>query len=407
MTVPPDVRSQLRTLKIAKEQRPVTQTGRHSRGIWVAVLFFGLVLAGVGVYAARDRLRAVVTNQTAAPQVPLVVVSANDEVAAVLTATGKIVSDHIVQVATKVSGQIVDLNFEQGDGVEKGQMLARIEDVLYRARRDEAAARLAKSRANLEYQKINFERVASLIRGESAPPIEYADAQRWLHDAQAQEAADAAALKFAQKALDDTEVAAPIAGVVLTRDVEVGDFVSAEGGRGAMANAQFATIADMGKLRVEVDISELDIARVRRGMACVITPDAYKDRRYRGHVLWIDPGANYSKATVQVKVRIENPDDYLRVEGSAQVEFREKPADPQEAATQRAAIWIPATACLLDADGKKAKVFVVTEGRLQTKPITVGRRRGAQLEVLHGLSKGHQIAADNLDKLFDGQPVGP
>ena len=120
---------------------------------------------------------------------------------------------------------------------------------------------------------------------------------------------------------------APIAGVILERDVEVGDFVSAEGGRSAMANSQFASIADMTKLRVEVDVSELDIARLRTDLPCVVVPDAYKDRRYHGHVMWLDPGANYAKATVQVKVRIDDPDDYLRVEGAAQVPISIRPAD--------------------------------------------------------------------------------
>ena len=72
-------------------------------------------------------------------------------------------------------------------------------------------------------------------------------------------------------------------------------------------------------LRVEVDISELDITRLHKNMPCRITPDAYKDRNYTGHIMWLDPGANYSKATVQVKVRIDNPDEFLRVEGSAKV----------------------------------------------------------------------------------------
>src|SRR5690606_8225607 len=129
--------------------------------------------------------------------------------------------------------------------------------------------------------------------------IEFADARRALNEARAQVEQSQAALDWAEKVLRDCDVLAPIAGVVLERNVEVGDFVAAEGGLGANANAQFGTIADMTKLRVEVDISELDIARLRKGMRCRITPDAYKDRRYPGYIMWIDPGANYSKATVQ------------------------------------------------------------------------------------------------------------
>jgi len=372
----------------------------------------GVIILAAALVALRilrpgigQKLGSVVGTSAAAP-VRLIEVTAQRAPKAqpVLTATGKIVSDHRVAVSTKVSGQIIALYFEQGDRVERGQVLARVEDVLYRARRDEAAARLERTIANLEFQKVNFERVSRLALAESAPDIELADAKRALAEGQAQVEADRAVVEWAQKALTDCEVVAPIAGVVLTRNVEVGDFVAAEGGRGAMANAQFAIIADMTKLRVEVDISELDIIRIRKDMPCVITPDAYKDRRYTGYVMWLDPGANYSKATVQAKVRIENPDEYLRVEGSAQVSFYGELHEENRDAT--ASIWIPASACRPDASSQRCSVFRVIDGRLQSTPVTIGRRQADQLEVLSGLSAGESIVADQIEQLTHGQRIG-
>jgi RND family efflux transporter MFP subunit len=411
MAAPTDVRSRLQTLSIPKEQRPATTAGGYgagrgrSRGGGLLLIVL-LAAGGAAGYAGRDQIRRLWAPVEAASKMRFETVSLSQEprAGAVLTATGKIVSDHLVQVATKVSGQIVALHFEQGDRVEKGQTLARIEDVLYRARRDEAAARLVQSQANLEYQKVNFDRVMELFHEQSAQPIEFSDAKRWLSDAEARVAADQAALTFAQKALDDTQVVAPIAGVILTREVEVGDFVAAEGGRGANANSQFATIADMSKLRVEVDISELDIVRVHKEMPCTITPDAYKDRRYRGQVLWIDPGANYSKATVQTKVRINDPDDFLRVEGSAQVEFLEDKEDSSGPSARPKAIWIPVTA-VQGLDLPKPNVFLVEEGRLRLLPVKLGRRRGNQVEVLQGLAEGQSFVAEGTNGLRDGQRV--
>ncbi|HKQ46790.1 MAG TPA: efflux RND transporter periplasmic adaptor subunit [Phycisphaerae bacterium] len=409
MAAPPDIRSQLRTLSIPKERRPVaaapaTVSHRHYRRI---ILLGGLTGAlAFGLYFAARQWGGLPGASAKADEIRLHVVTARKagEPLPVLTATGKIVSDHKVQVSTKVSGQIVALHFEQGDRVKEGQVLARIEDVIYKARRDQAAANLEKSRANYEYQKINFERMARLFEGKNAPTIEHADAKRALEEAKAQAAADEAALAWAQKALTDCDVIAPIAGVILQRDVEVGDFVAAEGGRGMMANAQFGMIADMATLRVEVDISELDIAKVKKDMPCTITPDAYKDRRYRGHVLWIDPGANYSKATVQVKVRIDDPDDNLRVEGSAQVAFLSEPP-PAESPSGGSAIWIPASSCQRDADAKSARVFLVDNGRLRQTPIRIGREVSGLVEVLGGLTPGQSIAIDGLDHLSDGMRV--
>lgn len=369
----------------------------------------GAILAvGSAILFGSRKMGSMMGAPAAAGEIRLHVVTARKagEPLPVLTATGKIVSDHKVEVSTKVSGQIVALHFEQGDRVKQGQVLARIEDVIYKARRDQAAAALEKSKAACQYQKISFERMARLYEGQNAPPIEHADAKRALDESKAQVEADEAALAWAQKALTDCDVLAPISGVILERDVEVGDFVAAEGGRGMMANAQFGMIADMSTLRVEVDISELDIAKVRKNMPCQVTPDAYKDRRYGGHVMWIDPGANYSKATVQVKVRIDDPDDHLRVEGSAQVAFLSEPP-ATDAAPESSTIWIPASACLRDAGAKSGSVFLAVDGKLRHVPVQIGREVGGQIEVVDGLTLGQSIAIDGLDKLVDGTRVRP
>lgn len=410
-----DMQTQLRSLSIRRDQRPAAakaaRGGSTVRGFVLALVLIAAGWAGMRYFKPEfgERLGSMVGAPAEATPIRMFEVAVRREPSAqpVLTATGKIVSDHRVSVSTKVSGQIVALAFEQGDRVEKGQTLARVEDVLYRARRDEAAARLERSRANLAFQRVNFERVSKLMAVESAPDIEFADAKRALEEGQAQVEADQATLEWTQKALDDCEVTAPIAGVVLTRNVEIGDFVAAEGGRGANANAQFATIADMTKLRVEVDVSEMDIVRIVKDMPCVVIPDAYKQREYRGSVMWLDPGANYSKATVQVKVRIENPDEFLRVEGSAQVAFYQELPKRESTAEAATAIWIPASACRLESDSSRGTVFRSVDGQLRKVSVTIGRRQGDQLEIVEGLAAGQSIALDQVETLRDGQRVGP
>jgi RND family efflux transporter MFP subunit len=291
--------------------------------------------------------------------------------------------------------------------VERGQVLAEIESVLPKARRDEALANLDRARANLAYQEVNLARITKLFDSEHGSYIELADARRARDEAQAAVDALEATVVYTEKVLRDCWVEAPIAGVILERSVEVGDFVAAEGGRGAMANSQFALIADMSKLRVEVDVNELDIRRIYPAMPCVIIPDSQKNRRYDGQVMWIDPGANYAKATVQVKVRIENPDQDLRVEGAAQVQFlTERATSGPAGPTELAGLWIPATAVLPDASGQQGQVFLVTGGRLEARNITIGRRDGDLVEVASGLEEGQEIIAEGLDRLHDGQTLG-
>jgi HlyD family secretion protein len=453
------LQDQLRSLSIPREQRPRGRTSAGAqvgRRLSIAAIVAGVIVLGgyLGWHKLVDESSS--GSAAAAEQVSLLKVMARSEgdSSPVLTATGKIVSDHQVAVSTKVSGQIVALYFEQGDRIERGQILARIEDDIYRARRDEAAGQLEKARAELEFQKVNFDRIARLFHDQQAPDIEYAQAKRSLDQAQATVVAAEAALAGMDKMLRDCEVLAPIAGVVLERNVEVGDFVAAEGGRGAMANSQFAAIADMEQLRVEIDVSELDIQRLHRDMPCVVIPDAHKDRKYTGHLMWIDPGANYAKATVQVKVRIHDPDEFLRVEGAAQVQFLNGPraADPRApdprapdlgrgaaattqataidkaadpapvaAATSQSAtdsalavtapttqqapnIWIPLAACRPDSSGKSAAVLVAADGRFKEATVSLGRRESSNVEVVSGLTVGQEIAAD-IQKAKAGQRV--
>ncbi|MBI5864755.1 MAG: efflux RND transporter periplasmic adaptor subunit, partial [Planctomycetes bacterium] len=310
MNASSNMRSEIQSLSIPKDQRPRGAQVRTRSGFPLFRLLLAAALIGGGYYAYVNRawlvpaIRNATENVGQTPaEIPTLLVRAQAEQNSppLMTATGKIVSDHRVSVQTKVSGQIVALHFEQGDRVECGQTLARIEDVIYRARRDEAAAMVEKAKAHLALQDFELKRVNELAAQSRASEKEVVSARSAHEQAVAQLAADQATLAMLEKQLSDTKVVAPIAGIILERNVEVGDFVAAEGGRGAIANAQFALIADMSKLRVEIDVSELDVARIRAGMPCTIVPDAYKNQKYHGHVMWIDPGANYAKATVQAK----------------------------------------------------------------------------------------------------------
>lgn len=411
-----ELRQRLQTLSIPKDQRPQARSGgRLVRNVILLVVLGGggyggyhawqtgtlQKVAGTVASAASDAAASSSTAKPTATPTMIVRAAADASAPPVLTSTGKIVSDHQVAVSTKVSGQIVELRFEQGDRVEAGQVLARLEDINYKARVDEAEGLLRRAKATAEFERFNHRRMLDLQSEQRASEVEVNASRRALDEAEAQIATEQARLDFARKLLRDCEVVAPIAGVILERNVEVGDFVAAEGGRGANANAQFTSIADMSKLRVEVDVSELDVSRLRKGMPCTVVPDAYKDRKYAGRIMWIDPGANYAKATVQVKVRIENPDDYLRVEGSAQVQFlTEAPATGEAKAT----IWLPSSAVLVDKDGS-AFVFVADDKAFHKTPVTRGRVSGSQIEIVAGVRDGQSIAAGGVDKLSDGQSV--
>lgn len=440
--------SGLSRLTIKKAQRPET-----SRRIWLPlfgiVLLVGLIAAGAGYWYYRTTgtniMGAMAERATEVNVMTVAAPAAGPRQEVVLVANGKIISDRQVNVATKVSGQIVELNVEQGDLVREGDVLARVEDVVYRAQRDEAAANRARSRhaiaraeaelvrsragvaearAAFEFDAYNHDRLSRLQGTRDASEFELVSAKN-RHDASAAALAVAEAqvkssetaidlaradadaaeaqLRLLQKRLDDCAITAPISGVILERNAQVGDFLAFEGGRGANANAQLVAIADMTLLRVEIDVSERDVHRVFKDQPCRITPDADREATYAGHVMWVDPVGDYARAIVQVKVRIKYPGPNLRVQGSAKVEFLSAAKGPEQAiggSTER--FWLPKSALKLTPGSDQAVVFTETGGRAVAHVVTIGTRTEDRVEVIGGVTAGMRIVAENADALENG-----
>ena len=126
---------------------------------------------------------------------------------------------------------------------------------------------------------------------------------------------------FFQTQLENTIIRAPVTGTILERAVEKGEFVTTSfvGERGA--KGYVVSLADLNDLEVELDISQNDFAKLGPQQQGIVTTDAFPDRKYEGVINEISPEANRQKATVQVKVKIRNPDDYLRPEMNASVAF--------------------------------------------------------------------------------------
>src|SRR5204862_6504799 len=144
-----------------------------------------------------------------------------------------------------------------------------------------------------------------------------------------------AALDYANTQLAATEIKAPVSGTVLERIVERGEMVSPSSFGESGARTSVVSLADLNDLQIELDISQQDFARLKMGQRAEIIPEAFPNLKYTGFIAEIAPEANRAKSTVQVKVKVENPDEQLRPEMNARVNFlSDKPAGNQ---TQSAA----------------------------------------------------------------------
>jgi RND family efflux transporter MFP subunit len=395
----------LSALKIDRSRKQ--QPSRGSRK-WVAAAVVAFLLAGASFLYVLGILSPSVTVETAA-----VTQAYPSQSITVLNASGYVVAQRKAAVASKATGRLVSLLVEEGSRVRKGQVIARLENEDALAARDQAAANRSLARANVEQMRAEREE-AQRDFGRSGRLVATGAVSRSSHDlaetrmrraeaalaaAEASLKAAEAGLRGAEAALDYTLIKAPFDAVVLTKNADIGDIVTP---LGAAANAKAAvvTIADLGSLLVEVDVSESNIGRVKPGQPCEIGLDALPEARFPGDVHTIVPTVDRSKASVMVKVRFRKLDERLLPDMSAKVAFLTRAVAEGEE-KPRLAVYRTAVA---EREGRSV-VFVVREDRARETSVRTGQALGDLVEVTEGLKAGDRVVLKPGGRLRDGARV--
>ena len=422
MTASPPA-ADLSKLRINRDDPPPAVKRALGRVLWLtsaAVLIFValvLVLRRGGAVPVQ-----VVTVSTTAGGKEAVGGGTGGSVAVV--ANGYVVARTKAAVSAKIPGRLAVLNVSEGSRVEKGAIIARLDNADYAAAVGQAEATLASAKATLietqsdrdqlqrEYVRVRdiHTQNANLV---SPQEVENAESKARQGDArvEAQKArvdAATAALRVAQANLENTYIRAPFSGTVLRKEAEVGEVVAPSVG-GGLTRGAVVTMADLATLEVEVDVNEAYIARIHGNQAARITLDAYPDTAFRGTVRQIIPTADRQRATVQVKVSILDRDPRILTEMGAKVEFLE-PAAPAAAAApgatrpvERPRIIVPAEA--VRSDGGRSVVWIVRNGRLQSRDVDAGPVSGNFREIRSGLSGGEQLLVGGVETPKEGQRV--
>lgn len=443
-----DLNQRLRSLKIDRgSAQPVTAKNRSPKllllviAVILALVAFGYVFLFSG---AKTISVAAVRLETGGA-------SAGESV---LSASGYVVAHHKIAVGAKVMGRVNWIGVEKGDAVQSGQVLVRLEDSEFRAQVNQANANLAAAQARLDQLKTGsrpqekFRDKAAVLQAEAnlkMAEAEYQRSEKLYRDgvvskseldnalgrrdtaaalveaarqssamtdlgprAEEIRAADAqvqqmkAALDYAQTQLAATEIKAPVSGTVLQRIVERGEMVSPSAFGGSGARTSVVDLADLTDLQIELDISQSDFARLKMGQRAEIIPEAYPNLRYTGFIEEIAPEANRAKSTVQIKVKVENPNEQLRPEMNARVNFlSDKPASNQNQSVGR--VLVPKQA-VVQKDGGSF-VFVVKGNKVEQRTIKPGEETPDAFYVLDGLSGNESVAVAGVDKLRDGDRV--
>jgi HlyD family secretion protein len=207
------------------------------------------------------------------------------------------------------------------------------------------------------------------------------------------------AVAYAQTQLDNTLIKAPVTGTILDRNVEKGEFVTNGfvGDKGA--KGYIVTMADLNDLKVELDISQNDFPKLGPRQKGIVTTDAYPDRKYQGQIDEVSPEADRSKATVQVKVKVMNPDDRLRPDMNATVNFYNQAKSAEAGASGKRVVVVPRSGI------QNGSVFVALNGRAKKLSVTVGGTTGEGVMVESGLIGGEDLIVSAPADLKDGQRV--
>ncbi|MDX2052769.1 MAG: efflux RND transporter periplasmic adaptor subunit [Polyangiaceae bacterium] len=201
--------------------------------------------------------------------------------------------------------------------------------------------------------------------------------------------------------LGNYAVKAPIAGTILNKPPEVGEYVGPQPA-GITVDMGNVEIADLKSLVVETDVAEQRLGLVKLGGPCEIVLDAYPGRRFRGKALEIIPRVNRSKATVAVKVGFVGPTDGVMPDMAARVSFLTE--EQTEAAMKQAPKTIVPASAVVERGGARV-VFVLADGVARQAPVKLGPAFGSGFELVSGPSAGARVVKDPAPTLVDGQHV--
>jgi len=335
------------------------------------------------------------------------------------SASGYVTPRRRSTIAAKITGRVTAVYAEEGMHVKAGQVLATLDDSDARVRLASAKADRDATAASIEDLQVNLANAERELRrtkeleASGIQTVQALDAARTVVEsyrarialAKEQVVAADARIVVAQQDVDNATIRAPYTGLVVSKDAQVGEMVSPISAGGGFTRTGIATVVDMNSLEIEVDVNESYIARVRPGQRVTATLDAYPDWQIPAKVRTIIPTADRQKATVKVRISFDKLDPRILPDMGVKVAFLsgEQPGSKASGKASPVKGLIPRGA-LREADGKKV-VFLVREGKVERRVVTLGAERGNDVEVLAGVAEGDTLVVKGPENLRDGQAV--
>ncbi len=395
------------------------------RGHWLLRAFVMATAIVLGGYLYRDAIFGQPVEIATAERGDLV---------QTVVASGRVMTPQRVSISAVVTERVARIPVEEGQSVKRGDVLLMLDDRDERAaimQADAAVAQadarirqirevalpaalqaLAQAQANLVLSQQQYDRSLDLKAKGFVSQSALDDAKRNLDVAKSQlEAARLqvetnrptgsdslvaqtalsqarATLGAAQARLDQMVVLAPVDGTLIGRNVEPGDVVQ--------PGKELMVLAPAGETQVVVAIDEKNLSQLKLGQKALASADAYPHERFAAELFYINPGIDALRGSVEVKLRVPTPPDYLRQDMTASVDI--------EVGRRQNVLTVPSGA-VLDAAGPKPWVLAVEGGRAVRKPVTLGLKGEGRIEITEGVSAGDRVVAASAGGVAPGQRV--
>ncbi|MDO8341886.1 MAG: efflux RND transporter periplasmic adaptor subunit [Cellvibrio sp.] len=337
--------------------------------------------------------------------------------ATVLDATGYVVARRTATVSSKVTGKVAEIYIEEGQQVEKDQIVALLDDSntrksfeLSKAELHSAKTQVAETQARLTEAKLTLERNTEMARRQliSAAALDKARAdfeslRAQLNSREADIAVSEKRLAMQQQNLDDLTLRAPFTGVVISKDSQAGEMISPISAGGGFTRTGICTIVDMASLEIEVDVNEAYIQRVRVDQFVQAVLEAYPDWKIPAKVIAIIPTADRQKATVKVRIGFQVSDPRILPDMGVKVAFMNAEPIVEEKPKEPLGVRVPITA--VRSEGEDKFIFVVKDGVAELRKVTLNASYGTDIYIGSGLRAGEDFVVEITPELKDGAKV--
>jgi membrane fusion protein (multidrug efflux system) len=342
------------------------------------LLYVSLILVAAGALLSACRPPgngAASPSGGGAPMFSVVAIEARRQpVVESVSLVGTLAANEEVEVQAETDGIVKEILFQEGEPVEEGEPLLRLDDT-------KLGAELAEAQARLDLYRAEHARAEQLLRENLISQQEFEQASSAYESAQA-------TVELKQRQLQDAQVMAPFAGRTGARRISPGQYIT--------RNTVVTWLVDLDPMKVEMNVPERFLSQTEVGQPVDFGVTAYPDRRFTGEIYFVDSRLDLGTRTALVKTRISNPDGVLRAGMVANLELTLQ--------LREDAVVIPEAALM--SNGDNAFVYVVGEEQtVMIRPVETGIRLPRFTEIRSGLEGGEQVIVEGHQKVGPGMKV--